>query len=517
MSLHCSKIARSAFSMAAECPMLNSLHLQNFRGFADHAVSFRPLSVIVGPNNGGKSTVIEALRLVAEVIDRIPHGRFAPAPEKFQRLGVTEPGVFITPEQLGVRPATLFHRYTPPPARITATFSSGTTLSLWMPGHDALLAVLSDHHGRTVSARSELRNAQLPQVRVLPQIRPLEEQETTLKGQYVLQCLNSHLASRHFRNQLRFLHEHFPAFVRLFQSSWSNVRISAFDAPNSNHGDSLALMINEDGFVAEAADFGHGMQMWLQITWFLARVAPNAVVVLDEPDVYINPQQQASLTRLLQDRTAQAILTTHSPTIIDQCSPGEILRIHRSTALSRTGTSAAEHEQQIQVATEHFRQSVLKAKSDHSTADPAIPTAAASPVRLIGRPEAAIKEPTPATPSSPPRVSATSSLRGSRTRAAAPAASRSRNATDTTLALAVTIREYATFMAIDRYGGIMLDISGNGTREGIRRMVFIPNAPFNITATDPQHIKCSLNGKQLQLTPPHGGSVLSLEVNPQRP
>jgi hypothetical protein len=387
--------------------MLTTLHLHNFRGFADHAVSFRPLSVIVGPNNGGKSTVIEALRLVAEAIDRIPHGRFAPAPEKFQRLGVTEPGVFITPEQLGVRPATLFHRYTPPPARITATFSSGTTLSLWMPGHDALLAVLSDHHGRTVSARSELRNAQLPQVRVLPQIRPLEEQETTLKGQYVLQCLNSHLASRHFRNQLRFLHEHFPAFVRLFQSSWSNVRISAFDAPNSNHGDSLALMINEDGFVAEAADFGHGMQMWLQITWFLARVAPNAVVVLDEPDVYINPQQQASLTRLLQDRTAQAILTTHSPTIIDQCSPGEILRIHRSTALSRTGTSAAEHEQQIQVATEQLRQAVLKAKSDHSMADPAIPTAAASPVRLIGRPEAAVRSsaPAPATPPPPARVS----------------------------------------------------------------------------------------------------------------
>jgi ABC-type uncharacterized transport system ATPase subunit len=497
--------------------MLTTLHLHNFRGFADHAVSFRPLSVIVGPNNGGKSTVIEALRLVAEAIDRIPHGRFAPAPEKFQRLGVTEPGVFITPEQLGVRPATLFHRYTPPPARITATFSSGTTLSLWMPGHDALLAVLSDHHGRTVSARSELRNAQLPQVRVLPQIRPLEEQETTLKGQYVLQCLNSHLASRHFRNQLRFLHEHFPAFVRLFQSSWSNVRISAFDAPNSNHGDSLALMINEDGFVAEAADFGHGMQMWLQITWFLARVAPNAVVVLDEPDVYINPQQQASLTRLLQDRTAQAILTTHSPTIIDQCSPGEILRIHRSTALSRTGTSAAEHEQQIQVATEQLRQAVLKAKSDHSMADPAIPTAAASPVRLIGaRKQQSGHQHQHRQRHRRLRVSATSSLRGSRTRAAAPAALRSKHATGSTLALHVTIREYATFLATDQYGGILLDISGNGTREGIRRMVFIPNAPFNITATDSQHIKCTLDGKQLQLTPPHGGGVLSLEVNPQR-
>jgi len=109
-----------------------------------------------------------------------------------------------------------------------------------------------------------------------------------------------------------------------------------------------------------------------------------------------------------------------------------------------------------------------------------------------------------------------SSVRESRTQAAASADDRSRHATAGTLALHVTIREYATFLATDRYGGILLDISGNGTREGIRRMVFVPNAPFNITATDPQHIKCTLSGKQLQLTPPHGGGVLSLEVNPQR-
>jgi hypothetical protein len=275
-------------------------------------------------------------------------------------------------------------------------------------------------------------------------------------------------------------------------------------------------MINEDGFVAEAADFGHGMQMWLQITWFLARVAPNAVVVLDEPDVYINPQQQASLTRLLQHRTVQAILTTHSPTIIDQCSPAEILRVHRTTAHSRTGTSAVEHDQQIEVATEHRRQTVLNATSGHRPPDAVTPTATASSVRLIGRPQTSDRSPSPTTPSSSP-VSETSSVRESRTQATESAVGRSRHATGSTLALHVTVREYATFLATDRYGGILLDISGNGTREGIRRMVFVPNAQFNITATDPQHIKCSLNGKHLKLAPAPGASVVSIGVNPKQP
>lgn len=90
------------------------------------------------------------------------------------------------------------------------------------------------------------------------------------------------------------------------------------------------------------------------------------------------------------------------------------------------------------------------------------------------------------------------------------------NVTGSTLALHVTVREYATFLATDRYGGILLDFSGNGMRKGICRMAFVPNAPFHITATDPQHIKCTLNSKLLQLTPPRGGGVLSLEVNPQQ-
>lgn len=496
--------------------MLTELHLHNFRGFADHVVKFAPMSVVVGANNGGKSTVIEALRLVAEVIDRLPHGRFAAAPQKFQAIGVTEPGVLLTPERTGVRPATLFHRYSPPPAKVTARFASGATVSICMVAHDAVLAVVSDIRGRPVSARTELRHVELPQVRVLPQIRPLEEEETTLKNQYVLQSLNSHLASRHFRNQLRFLNEYFPAFVRLFENSWRNVRISGFDAPNSNHGDPLALMLNEDGFVAEASDFGHGLQMWLQITWFLARAAENAVVVLDEPDVYINPQQQTSLTRILRDRTSQTILTTHSPAIIEQCSADEILRIHRSTSRSRTGTSAAEHEQQIQGATEQRRRAALNAFSDNAPEDAASEKATTSPlVRLIGRPEESVKPPTPATPSPPRPVRLTTPVRESRptaTPAEAP-----KQSTVRTIALHVTVCEYATFLATNTHGTILLDISGNGSRDGIRRMVFVPNTPFKITATDPQHIKCSINGRQLRFVPPTGGGVLSFDVDPQKP
>jgi AAA15 family ATPase/GTPase len=37
--------------------MLNRLTLENFRGFAKHSLSFSELTIIVGKNNAGKSTI----------------------------------------------------------------------------------------------------------------------------------------------------------------------------------------------------------------------------------------------------------------------------------------------------------------------------------------------------------------------------------------------------------------------------------------------------------------------------
>jgi putative ATP-dependent endonuclease of OLD family len=46
---------------------LHKLHLQRFRSFADGTVSFHPyLTALVGENNGGKSNVIDALRMIVQ-------------------------------------------------------------------------------------------------------------------------------------------------------------------------------------------------------------------------------------------------------------------------------------------------------------------------------------------------------------------------------------------------------------------------------------------------------------------
>ena len=51
--------------------MLNVIELENYRCFENHKIDFRSTTIVVGQNNAGKSTIIEALRLVSIVSSRV--------------------------------------------------------------------------------------------------------------------------------------------------------------------------------------------------------------------------------------------------------------------------------------------------------------------------------------------------------------------------------------------------------------------------------------------------------------
>ena len=61
--------------------MLKSLRIENFRGFDRHSLTFKKLTIIVGQNNAGKSTIVEALRLLSIVVSRYRYLTYHSAPE----------------------------------------------------------------------------------------------------------------------------------------------------------------------------------------------------------------------------------------------------------------------------------------------------------------------------------------------------------------------------------------------------------------------------------------------------
>jgi hypothetical protein len=88
-------------------------------------------------------------------------------------------------------------------------------------------------------------------------------------------------------------------------------------------------MVQDYDFVSEVGWMGHGLQMWLQIMWFLARVSESETIILDEPDVYMHPDLQRKLIRFLMGRYKQVIIATHSVEIIAEVEPENILIIDK--------------------------------------------------------------------------------------------------------------------------------------------------------------------------------------------
>jgi hypothetical protein len=72
---------------------------------------------------------------------------------------------------------------------------------------------------------------------------------------------------------------------------------------------------------------GHGLQMWLQTMWFLARSRDEDTVILDEPDVYMHADLQRRLIRFVRSRNPQLIVATHSIEIMAEVEPEDILVI----------------------------------------------------------------------------------------------------------------------------------------------------------------------------------------------
>jgi hypothetical protein len=319
--------------------MLRELTLRNYRGFENHVVDLRPLTVAVGYNNAGKSTVVEALRLVSIITERLGGLTFRDPPD-WTGLGRAARGVRPAIDGLGINTALITHRYSNEPAEVHAQFTTGERIEVRVSPDGACFALLRDRTGQAIRSQAVARSIAFPTLHVLPQISPLEPEESILTDDYVRRHMSSPLSSRHFRNQLRLLPGDYQRFRELASETWPAIQIVRLGGARGAHGDQLVLEVRDRDFVAEVGAMGHGLQMWLQTVWFLCRTAQTASVVLDEPDVYMHPDLQRRLIRYVKSRFRQVIIATHSVEIMADLAPSEILIIDRRRARSQFADTA---------------------------------------------------------------------------------------------------------------------------------------------------------------------------------
>lgn len=314
--------------------MLKKLTLKNYRCFENCIFPFRDTSILVGSNNAGKSTIIEALRIVSVVALKYKNSNYIVPPKELGEKANAK-GIKLNLENLKIDFRSVVHKYNEDEgvnAEIHALFDGDISVKIILNSQVQFAFIYNKKD--MITSRSQATKMKNLLLYTMPQIGLIREDEQLLSIETVKKNMETRLSSRHFRNQIyQFKKDHFEEFKDFAESTWKGLRITDFGYDTNEN--KLSLLVYDSGFAAEVGLMGSGLQMWLQIMWFISRCDKNSTIVLDEPDVYMHPDLQLKILKLVQNKFPQVIIATHSVEIISSVDSRNIGVIDKSSRKMR--------------------------------------------------------------------------------------------------------------------------------------------------------------------------------------
>ncbi len=324
--------------------MLKSLTLQNFRGFSDHRIEFGPETILIGQNNAGKTTIIEALRVLSVAQMRVHSANLIGCPvwlDGFCQGAGFKPSL----ETIDFDFENVQHAYAAEkPAIIKAKLRNNNEIHIYIgTGSEQVFCQLRLGPNRIVHSRSDIRERTFGSTRVMPPIGSLLPREKHIAKGRLNRYLDGYLAYRHFRNQLWERPSDYRKFVKLLEDTWTTAKIHSFENDHGAERNQYSLLVREGKFTSEISWHGHGLQAWMQTAWFLARVPSDCTIVLDEPDVYLHADIQRKLIKVIESlKFNQSIVATHSSEIISDVPTQSVVLVQKRNRVSKPSENTTE-------------------------------------------------------------------------------------------------------------------------------------------------------------------------------
>lgn len=270
--------------------MIEAVTISNFRSLKQVQVGLRPLTVLVGPNDSGKTSFMEAIYRQA------------------QRGGFDNPGDWW--------------RHTQPPS--VSLHSTADSASQW-GGSVMLLRLPSEGVPMESEGVADSAGTGAP---------PLDTAGSNLAA-----FIDSLLR----KDRRRF--DQIQGALRPLVPGFEEIRISTPSA--SRRAISLSI---EGGLEVAGASLSTGVRLLLFFVALAHHPDPHDVVLVEEPENGVHPKRLRDIVDLLRgltkgnlgDKKVQVILTTHSPYLLDHIRPTEdgLLVFSREQDGSRTAREA---------------------------------------------------------------------------------------------------------------------------------------------------------------------------------
>lgn len=302
---------------------ITSIRFTNFKCLRNYTVSLSSVNILVGPNNAGKSTVLSALRLLEVALRRAKS-------KNAERIhlpdGTFGYGHHIPTNHLSVSLENVATNYNNNDSQIEFRLSNRNRLVLHFPS-DGGCNLFWEVSGPPVTTAGRFRSAFPITVQVVPVLGPLEHNEPYINEETVKESLNTHRASRHFRNYWHYFPEGWEAFSEMVAQTWPGMSIKKpeIDVPNRQ----LSMYVAEERIDREVYWAGFGFQVWCQLLTHISRASDSTLLAIDEPEIYLHPDVQRQLLTILRQLSCDVLLATHSVEIIGEADPSELLLVQK--------------------------------------------------------------------------------------------------------------------------------------------------------------------------------------------
>ena len=259
---------------------ITSIHFRNYKAFHDFSVKLNEFNVLVGPNNAGKSTVLGALRLLAEGLRKA----YSRNPEWITLNRKGNYGYKVNLEDLPVSTENVFHNYEESEdAVITFRVSNGNSLKLVFP--EKGVGYLFYDATKQIKTVAGFKAAYDLRIAFVPILGPVEHNEPLYQKEAARTALLSAVASRNFRNIWYHFPHGFAEFRQAIKNTWPGMDIEPPEMATIDDKLILRMFCPEERFPREIFWAGFGFQVWCQMLTFILQAKDSSLLVIDEPDI----------------------------------------------------------------------------------------------------------------------------------------------------------------------------------------------------------------------------------------
>ena len=346
--------------------MIKHIHIENFKCFKDFDLDLGPFNVLVGPNDSGKSTLLEAIRILEASCLRSPTNNTQLEAQGYPHFANSA----------------FTHSDSTNPIRIRASEACGHSV--------ASSQVDLHYHGRkSVDApiQVKLTGHDNPQDATVTKEKLLQDWTRQCIGKvaaFRLEPSQLRQHSRKFRSDARGLNspwldaldisgKGFPTFLHDFITAkrhrffeMENRFYKSFPAYESIHVIDVGpaemtiwklVFKSAFGQELEATEVSDGTMLYLAYLAIAYEADGPTMLLVEEPENGIHHRSLEDvvsvLRKLSEDEDKQVILTTHSPYLLDLVKPEEVKVFHKKADGSVEAKAMSDYEE-VQVMKKHF-------------------------------------------------------------------------------------------------------------------------------------------------------------------